>query len=446
MRRALVLAGGGMRVAWQTGVVRALHEYGLGFDHVDGTSGGIMTTGMLLSGQDPAEMARRWSALDVHDFTAALPPGDYLRGPWSLPALGSADGVRHKVLPALGIDVDAVRAAPLEGTFNLVDFTTKACVAVPHTEIDLDLMTAGMSLPLFMPPLRRDGHVWTDAVWVKDANLGEALRRGAEEVWLVWCIGNSRYWGDGPLEQYVHMIEMSANGGLFAELAAAQRPFVLHVVKPAHPLPLDPEFFTGRITADTLIDTGYRDAWDYLDTARPTGVAKDPTCTVMRDAPRGVRVRERLRGTVGGADLALDLVVELPLPADGEPSPGARLVGHVDHPPWGGRLPLAGGRVVADPTGLDYLARARPAGDWVDVRVHRDLTGDRALDLFSEARTVTFRAADGSTGELHLGLADAARSLASVEPFGAHGLLGHADALTELARPGLRRTLTPPPA
>ena len=38
--RSLVAAGGGMRVAWQAGVVRALQEEGLTFDHVDGTSGG----------------------------------------------------------------------------------------------------------------------------------------------------------------------------------------------------------------------------------------------------------------------------------------------------------------------------------------------------------------------------------------------------------------------
>ncbi len=48
-----------------------------------------------------------------------------------------------------------------------------------------------MSLPLFMPPLRRGDRIWTDAVWIKDANVAEALRRGADEVWLVWCIGNT---------------------------------------------------------------------------------------------------------------------------------------------------------------------------------------------------------------------------------------------------------------
>ena len=109
MRRSLVLAGGGMRVAWQTGVVRALTEHGLRFDHVDGTSGGIMTTGMLLSGLDPAEMGQRWSDLDVSDFSSPLPVRDYLRGPWSLPGLGDADGVVSKVFPHLGIDCATIR-------------------------------------------------------------------------------------------------------------------------------------------------------------------------------------------------------------------------------------------------------------------------------------------------------------------------------------------------
>ncbi|MFI2351841.1 patatin-like phospholipase family protein [Streptomyces sp. NPDC019443] len=441
MRRSLLLAGGGMRVAWQSGVVRALREHGVAFDHVDGTSGGIMTAGMLLSGQDPAEMGRRWSELRVRDFSSLLPLTDYLKGPWALPAFGDADGVVHRVLPALGIEADAVRSSPVAGTFNIVDFATKTCVAVPHTEIDLELMAAGMSLPLFLPPLRRGPRIWTDAVWVKDVNVGEALRRGAEEVWLVWCIGNSPYWGEGPLEQYVHMIEMSACGALFAELDAARRPFVLHVVKPRYPLPLDPEFLAGRISADTLVAMGYRDAWDYLGRADPSGVPKDPTCTAMQEPPRGVRFQERMRGEVDGAELVLDVTVELPLPAGGAPSPGARLVGHVDHEPWGGRVLLADGRIEVDGADVTYAARARVSGAWQEVRARRELADDPGADLWSDARTVAFSAGDGCSTELQRGLRDTARALASVEPYGAHGFRDRAEALAELARVGLRRAL-----
>ncbi|MFF5785464.1 patatin-like phospholipase family protein [Streptomyces sp. NPDC012693] len=445
MRRSLVLAGGGMRVAWQTGVVRALREHGVAFDHVDGTSGGIMTAGMLLSGQDPEEMGRRWSALRVRDFSSLLPLTDYLKGPWALPALGDAEGMVREVLPALGVDVGAIRASPVAGTFNVADFVTKTCVAVPHTDIDLELMAAGMSLPLFVPPLRRGPRVWTDAVWIKDANVTEALRRGADEVWLVWCIGNTPYWGDGPLEQYVHMIEMSAGGALFAELdaaAAADRPFVLHVIKPRFPLPLDPEFLTGRISADTLVAMGYRDARDYLDTAAPSGVPKDPACTAMQDPPRGIRFRERMRGEADGAPLVLDVTVELPLPGADRPSPGARLVGHIDHEPWGGRTLLADGRVEADGAGFAYVARVRRDGGWQEVRAWRALADDPGPDLWSDAREIAFRAADGFSADLELSLRDAARALASVEPYGAHGVRDRAEALAELARTGLRRALT----
>src|SRR5213075_2810999 len=49
-RRSLVLAGGGMRVAYQAGAIHALLEEGLGFAHADGTSGGTMNLAMLMSG------------------------------------------------------------------------------------------------------------------------------------------------------------------------------------------------------------------------------------------------------------------------------------------------------------------------------------------------------------------------------------------------------------
>ncbi len=442
MKRSLVLAGGGMRVAWQTGVVRALTEHGLDFQHIDGTSGGILTAGMLLSGQQPSEMAARWSDLDVQDFSSPLPLREYLRGPWALPGLGDADGVIRKVFPHLGIDCDKIRTASTEGTFNVADFVTKTCVAVPNTEIDDELLAAGMSLPLVMPPLRRGDRVWTDAVWIKDANVTEALRRGADEVWLVWCIGNSPYWGDGPLEQYVHMIEMSANGALFAELEAARaagRSFRLHVVRPRHPLPLDSELYAGRISTDTLIATGYRDGWDYLEQARPEGVPQDATCTAMSEPPVGVRLSERLRGTVADADLTLQVTANLPLEASPEP---ARVVGHVDYAAWGGRVPLASGRLEAAGSALVYRARARVAGEWVDVEAVRELADGEGLDAWADATTVEFSASSGERATLRLGPLDAARALASAEPVGAHGGLDRAGALARLGRTGLRRVLT----
>ena len=87
-----------------------------------------------------------------------------------------------------------------------------------HRDVDVDGLVAAITLPLAMPGVRRPGGTYLDAVWVKDANLIEAVRRGAEELWVLWCIGNTPAYRDGPFQQYVHMIEQSANGVLFEEL------------------------------------------------------------------------------------------------------------------------------------------------------------------------------------------------------------------------------------
>ena len=59
-KRSLILAGGGMRVAYQAGVIRALFEAGLTFAHADGTSGGTINLAMLFSGLSAVEMCDRW--------------------------------------------------------------------------------------------------------------------------------------------------------------------------------------------------------------------------------------------------------------------------------------------------------------------------------------------------------------------------------------------------
>ena len=239
------------------------------------------------------------------------------------------------------------------------------------------------------------------------------------------------------------MIEMSANGALFAELDAARaagRSFRLHVVRPKHPLPLDSELYAGRINTDTLMAMGYRDAWDYLEEPHPDGVPPDPTCTAMTEPPVGVRLSERLRGQVGDEDLTLRVTAELPL--EERPSEPTRVVGHVDHAPWGGRVPLAGGRLEADGSALVYRARARVGGQWVDLEAVRELADDEGLDAWADATTVEFRASTGETGTLRLGPLDAARALSSAEPVGAHGGLDRAGALARLGRTGLRRALT----
>ncbi|MBN1209218.1 MAG: patatin-like phospholipase family protein [Myxococcaceae bacterium] len=374
-KRAIILAGGGMRVAWQAGALRALSDQGLRFAHGDGTSGGVINLAMLLSGQSPQEMCDRWRTLRVKDFVSFVSPEKYIKA-WDMEALGDADGLVERVFPHLGINVDAIRAhTGMQGTFNVCDFTRKTNEAIPHTQVDLGLLVAGISLPIFMPPVRKDGTLYTDSVWIQDANLLEAVRRGASELWVLWCIGNTPAYERGVFRQYVHMIELSANGALFEQLERIQelneriragevvhghrQPIVVHLIKPERPLPLDPDFYAGHITAGSLIDMGYADACRYLATRTEQGLPLTPEITQMNAPAPDLTFRETMSGplalqetdpTAGaGKGRHTPFTFHATISVDDmeafirDPEHAARLVAHVSYPPFGDNLPVKRG-------------------------------------------------------------------------------------------------------
>src|SRR5688572_9238421 len=78
-RRALILAGGGMRVSWQAGALEVLAARGMQFTHADGTSGGIMNLGALLSGVPVEQLCDRWRTLEPRQFSSFAPLEEYLR-------------------------------------------------------------------------------------------------------------------------------------------------------------------------------------------------------------------------------------------------------------------------------------------------------------------------------------------------------------------------------
>jgi predicted patatin/cPLA2 family phospholipase len=369
--RALVLAGGGMRVAYQAGAVKALIDAGLRFAHADGASGGTINLAALMSGVDADDLCRRWRTLPVRRFASLRPLGEYLH-PWRMRAFGDADGMVEHVYPALGVDLDRVRAAEgIAASFNVCRFDDKTVVPVAQRDLDLPRLVAAASLPIFMPALRSGGSTWTDAVWIKDANLLACVERGARELWLVWCIGNTPQWRDGAFEQYVHMIEMSAIGALNAELAAIadinariargetvhghMRPIEVYLIAPELPLPLDPDFFFGRIDAATLIDMGYRDARRALRARTPVALA--PEATRMRTPGLGVAFRETMRGGFSlrttspeeGARASDALSMHAAIRIDDieafvrDPGHRAGLVGHIDFAPFGDAIPAESG-------------------------------------------------------------------------------------------------------
>ncbi len=306
LRRSLILAGGGVRLAYHAGVLQALEEAGLVFNHVDGTSGGIFGTAMVASGIGPDEAATRWRKLKLRGFLGAIPtPGKGL----GIKVGKGADGIRQAIFPALGIDAARIRALQdFDASFNVCNYSRKCVESIPHHAVTTDHLIAGMSLPMFMPAIAIGDDWYTDAVWIKDCNMLEALRRGAEEIWLVWCIGNTPVYPKGTFHEYVAMIEISANAGVQRELEAIHQenerrlqegktPVKIHLIKPEFPLPLDPDFFLGKINADTLISLGYADAYRSIGAA-DFNLDAAATATQMHPCKALFHFRTQFRGKI----------------------------------------------------------------------------------------------------------------------------------------------------
>ena len=102
-KRSLLLAGGGLKIAFQAGVLQVwLDEAGIEFDHGDAVSAACFNLAMWAQGMSGKEIANNWrnfdpiTAIDVH---------------WSqLPRLIFAESLleltafRRKIFPDWGID------------------------------------------------------------------------------------------------------------------------------------------------------------------------------------------------------------------------------------------------------------------------------------------------------------------------------------------------------
>jgi len=478
-RRALLLAGGGMRVAWQAGALIALEEAGLRFHHFDGASGGTINLAMLLSGLCPREMAARWLTLSLKHFVSPLPLADYLNADW--PAMGDSDGIRSHIFPHLGIQPDAIRrASGVTATFNVCNVGRKTLEAVNHTEIDEDLLIAAISLPGFMPAVTSRGSTYLDAVWIKDTNVWEAVRRGAEEIWLLWCIGNAPEYHNGAFRQYVHMIEMSANGALFEEISRVddlngriakgdspygqRRPVVLHVIRPEQALPLDPDFYLGNISAGTLVALGYRAASDYLRDRRDDGVALDPEVTAMTEAQPGVSFRETMSGpfamgavtpdegaATAAFQVAMHAQVHIPDIAAfvADPTHTGMLSGTVDLPPFGEGLVCPHGvfrlfSPAGDPATkhMVYELAFEHAGQAYYLEGHKVVRDDPGFDLWSDTTTLYTTLHQGKdqsgpvvgAGRLSLGVTDLVKLVTTVRVTNASGPAQKASTIAAFGR------------
>jgi predicted acylesterase/phospholipase RssA len=216
-RRSLLLAGGGLKIAYQAGVLQVwLDEADIEFDHADAVSAASFTLAMWCQGMTGRQIADNWRAFRP---LRAIAPN--LRGLALLPvaeSLLSYRRIRRNIFPAFGLDWDAIRTSTRNASFNVYDFSTQRLEVLPPARMTEDLLVAAGSLPIFFPPVTVDGHVYVDAVHAGAANIEHAIDQGADELWIVWTTSTAGRWRNGPLGEYFAVFELATNSRLRADL------------------------------------------------------------------------------------------------------------------------------------------------------------------------------------------------------------------------------------
>jgi predicted acylesterase/phospholipase RssA len=128
------------------------------------------------------------------------------------------DNFRKNVLPKWGVDWNKIRAGTRLGTFNLFNFSKKRLEVTPNSQMDEDKLIASVSLPMWFPPVVLNGDKYIDAVYITDANVQEAINRGADELWAIWTVSLRDEWRPGFVAQYFHIIETTADTNFFTML------------------------------------------------------------------------------------------------------------------------------------------------------------------------------------------------------------------------------------
>lgn len=286
MKRALVLGGGGAKIGWASGVMQVLmDEAGLTFDHIDATSGSVFNLAMLLSGRSATYIATEaWGDLSPWEFVSLHPVWQYLTF-WRLPSLFTQDAARNRVIPRWGIDIDRIRDCrelgghPVVGTFNVCDFNAKVLRTFENREMTLDRLLAIDAVPGVVPPVAADGTLYVDAMLLEDANLTGALRRGADEIWVIWTVEEHSEWRGGWWHHVGHVFEICAVGNLNRDLAAIEamnarvaagttepgdRHVTVHLLRPPQRIGVDYLWFRGRRQMRPVIEEGRAFARRYL--------------------------------------------------------------------------------------------------------------------------------------------------------------------------------------
>lgn len=221
-KKALMLAGGGIKIAFQAGVLQVwLDEAGLEFDHGDAVSAACFNLAMWAQGMSGTRIADNWRNVDpilgVDVNWSQLARLIYAESLFEL------DAYRKKIFPFWGLDWAKIRASQREATFNVYNFSRHELRPVTAPELTEDLLVACASLPMWFPPVKIGGETYIDAVLNTASNLEEAIRRGADELWVIWTTSQRGEWFDGFVGNFFGIFEATTNNAYKQILARIDR-------------------------------------------------------------------------------------------------------------------------------------------------------------------------------------------------------------------------------
>ena len=470
-RRALIFAGGGIKVAFQAGVLQVwLDEAGLEFDLADSASGGTFNCAMWAQGMSGTEIADNWRKLPAdagidpnwHEY-AKLFMGE---------SLMKLDKFRDRVFPLWGLDWDKINASQREATFNVYNFAKHELEILEPKDMDADFLVACVSLPMWFPPVRKNGQIYIDPVYITDANLEEAIRRGADELWVIWTVSERSEWNDGFVNQYFQIIETASVGRYkqvlkrIADSNAAiadgrEGEFGRHIeVKELRDeVPLQ---YLINLNSDRLheavergVEAGRR--W-CLQQGIPLGA---PAAGDGKHGP-SLRFTEEMKGFVGlgesdydsglhaGKDAGTRLMVHLTIETDDvdrfvvDPQHQASVTGYIECDALGGRLAVEDGSTFnlftdqGDPRDKQMLYRlffTDGQGRQLTLAGHKSVHDDPGNDLYSDTTTLFTRVLGGhvpadqdgsaevvATGIIRIHLLDFLRQLTTFRTAGGSAL------------------------
>ncbi len=221
-KRSLMLAGGGLKIAFQAGVLQVwLDEAGIEFDHADGVSAACFNLAMWTQGMSGRQIADNWRNLNPLAGVDVNWSG--VLWPIRAKSLFTLDKYRKKVFPRWGLDFQKIRASRREATFNVFNFSKLELTPVTAPEMTEDFLVATGSLSVWFPPVLIGGDTYIDAVFNTASNIDEAIRRGADELWIIWTTSRRGQWKNGFIGNFFGIFEATTNGGYKQMLARIAR-------------------------------------------------------------------------------------------------------------------------------------------------------------------------------------------------------------------------------